>query len=272
MLIQSGCKINLGLQIISKRADGYHNINSLCFPLNWQDIIELLVVPQQKEPIILKTSGLKINTDSTNNTIYKVLNLLKAQFKLPPIFIHIHKNIPMGAGLGGGSANAAMVLKYLQQHLLKSLSDEVALTLLSKIGSDCAFFWNAQPAIVRGTGTELQAISLSLQGYYLVLVYPHIHISTAWAYAQCSPKPPLQHIENIVLQPVYTWKNVLHNDFEEPVFKAFPLLKDIKHALYHHGALYASLSGSGSTLYGIFKETPDLTAFSMYSCYTEQVQ
>ena len=272
MFIKSGCKINLGLQIVEKRPDGYHNINSVFLPVMWQDIIELIVIPEQNKPIVLKTSGIKIDTDPQFNTIYKLLTLLKQKYAIPPLYVHLHKCIPMGAGLGGGSANAAEVLKYLKNHFLSTLTDTEALILLSKIGSDCVFFWNTQPAIIRGTGSQCHTFPISLKGYFLVLIYPNINISTAWAYSQCVPKPAEIDIADILSKPLNTWKDVLHNDFEVPVFKAYPLLDQIKQNLYKKGAVYASMSGSGSTMYGIFNEIPDLSEFAMYSCFTQTLQ
>jgi 4-diphosphocytidyl-2-C-methyl-D-erythritol kinase len=272
VFIKSGCKINLGLQIVEKRVDGYHNINSVFFPVMWQDLIEVIVMPQQIDPIILKTSGINIESHAQSNTIYKLLTLIKQNYSIPPLHVHLHKCIPMGAGLGGGSANAAEVLKYLKCHFLNTLTDTEAELLLSKIGSDCVFFWNAKPALIRGTGTQSHAFPISLNGYFLVLIYPYINISTAWAYAHCVPKPAEIDIEEILTKPLNTWKDVLHNDFEEPVFKAYPLLGQIKQNLYKKGAVYASLSGSGSTLYGIFKEIPDLSEFANYRCFTQTLQ
>lgn len=272
MFIKSGCKINLGLQIVEKRADGYHNINSVFLPVMWQDIIEVVVMPEQINSIVLKTSGINIESDPKFNTIYKLLTLLKQNYTIPPLYVHLHKCVPMGAGLGGGSANAAEVLKYLKSHFLTTLTDTEALLLLSKIGSDCVFFWNAEPALIQGTGVQSQTFPISLKGYFLVLIYPHINISTAWAYSQCVPKPAEIDIAAILSKPLNAWKDVLHNDFEKPVFNAYPLLDQIKQNLYEKGAVYASMSGSGSTMYGIFNEIPDLSEFDMYSCFTQTLQ
>ncbi len=269
MLLSSICKINIGLHILSKRSDGYHTLESVFVPCRWSDCIEIVESPSQNKDIELITSGLKIDLDPQNNSIYKVIQSLRKRYLLPNLYIHLHKQVPMGAGLGGGSSNAARVLQYLKRAYLSKLSDREALEILAQIGSDCRFFWNPKPCIIKGTGNEQKLIPLNLNGYYLAVVYPNIHVSTAWAYQNCQPKIPLVTLETLIKNPVNEWKDCIINDFEPLVFSVHPSLQKIKEKLYQLNALYASMSGSGSAVYGIFKSAPDLSFFSEYKTHLE---
>lgn len=279
MVVFPNCKINIGLYITDKRSDGYHNIETVFYPLPWHDALEVLPLTSQiqtvleKDPsikityqtkdILFVQSGLNIEGSATDNLCIKAFYLLKNKYSFPPVFIHLHKIIPSGAGLGGGSSDAAFTLKTIAKIFHLPVTGIELKQLALTLGSDCPFFIQNQPCIASGRGEELQSLSLDLTNYTFVLINPNIHISTAWAFPQIQPITPSINLQHIVQQPIETWKNVIYNDFEKPVFENYPIVKKIKDVLYDKGALYASLSGSGSTVYGIFskKEKLDLNSF-----------
>ncbi len=249
-------KINIGLNVISKRADGYHNISTCFFPIGWKDALEIL--PSDEDQF--SASGLEIPGDSSSNLCMKALELLRQDFKLPPVQIHLHKVIPMGAGLGGGSADAAFTIKVLNEIFQLKLDSGQMIKYASAIGSDCAFFTQDKSVIAQERGNRFDEIIVPLQGYHLVVINPGIHVNTAQAYASLIPQQPSRPLEEVLKMPIERWKENLFNDFESTVFKMFPEIASIKSALYDKGAVYASMSGSGSSVYGIFAEKPDLTA------------
>ncbi len=255
MIVFPNAKINLGLNITEKRGDGFHTIQSCFLPVQWQDILE--IIPAKKTTF--KSSGIDIPGKPENNLCLKAYQLLKKDFQLPNVEIYLHKIIPIGAGLGGGSADAAFTLKVLNQLFELYLDDFILEEYAEKIGSDCPFFIKNKPTLALEKGTVFEAINTNLSGKHIVLVYPNIHISTAEAYAGIKPQKPTFSIKDIIENhPITEWENLLKNDFEASIFPNHPQLSKIKNQLYALGASYASMSGSGSTIYGIFGQKPEL--------------
>ena len=248
------CKINLGLHVIKKRDDGYHDIETCFYPVSWTDILEVIKADQ----FSFSSSGTAVPGKEEDNLCIKAYKLLQHQFNLSPVKIHLHKILPMGAGLGGGSSDAAFTLRLLNSVFDLKLSINQLQNFASQLGSDCAFFVDDKPMIGSGRGEVLTQTAISLKGYYLVLVKPDIHVSTAEAYAGVKPAQPSIALDEILTRPIEQWKDSLFNDFEKSVFSKFPAIAAIKNELYTHGALYSSMSGSGSTVFGIFKEPVDL--------------
>ena len=263
MISFPNCKINLGLQILRRRPDGYHDLQTVFYPLPLKDILELIRLPDAgpaapdspaAEPTFT-AYGLPIPGDPKTNLCLKAWRLLHADFPtLPPVHIHLYKQIPIGAGLGGGSANGAWTLRALDSQFHLGLSREQLLQYAAQLGSDCPFFILNTPCIGGGRGEQLEPIDLDLSGYSFALVDPGIHISTAQAFSLCTPDENTPPIKDIVSQPIQNWRNLLINDFEEPIFRLHPELVKIKETLYAQGAIYASLTGSGSSFFGIFEK------------------
>lgn len=251
MIAFSSIKINLGLRILSKRADGYHNIESVFYPLSWGDAIE--IVPSKTETS-LHLSGLAIPGNQNDNLCLKAYQLLKNDFDLEELDIYLHKVVPTGTGLGGGSADGAMVLNLINKHQNLGLLNDQLATYAQQLGSDCPFFIYNKPMLVTGTGHELAPFQIDLSNYKVALVIPNVHVSTSLAYSLIKPGIQKVSLTEIITKPIENWKNELINDFEEPVLKQFPQLRNIKENLYEQGALYASMSGSGSSFYGIFNQ------------------
>lgn len=242
------CKINLGLQILTKRADGYHNLSTCFYPVPWTDILEII----KSDSVSFSSTGLPI--PGSDNLCIQAYQLLKKDFNLPPVKIHLHKIIPIGAGLGGGSSDAAHMLKVLNTIFNLGLTSVTLYEYASRLGSDCAFFIQDSPMLGSERGEVLSKIAVNLKDNFLIIVKPDIHIATAEAYAGVIPRTPSQTIENILGADPSTWKTVLKNDFEESIFKKYPQIKEIKDKLYAFGAMYASMSGSGSSVFGIFEK------------------
>lgn len=248
MLVFPSCKINLGLQITRKRPDGYHDLQSCFYPVGWSDVLE--AVPATD--FSFTSSGLPIPGDIGKNLCIRAYDLLKADFNLPPIQIHLHKLIPIGAGLGGGSSDAAFMLSLLNEQFALRLSVAQLENYARRLGSDCAFFIQNRPVYCTEKGDVFSEINLDLSGYHVLLVYPNLAISTAEAYAGVRPSQSQTALHNQLQQPIATWRTTIHNDFEDSLFPKYPILNQIKEQLYEVGAVYASMSGSGSTVYGIF--------------------
>ncbi len=266
MLSFPNCKINAGLHVIRKRADGYHDLETVLYPVAVKDALE--IVPSTT--LNFHLTGLPVNDTADNNLCVKAYNLLKKDFPdLPAVNIHLHKAIPMGAGLGGGSADGAFMLTMLNQKFQLNLLEEKLVQYALQLGSDCPFFIINKPCFAMSRGEKLSPVQLDLSMYKMVLVNPQIHISTKDAFSSLTPATPVKSIEQIIQQPITTWKDELKNDFEEPVFNLYPEIKEVKESLYASGAVYASMSGSGSTVFGIFN--PDTnTDFSFpphYFCF-----
>jgi 4-diphosphocytidyl-2-C-methyl-D-erythritol kinase len=248
MILFPHAKINLGLYITKKRKDGFHELETCFVPVPWTDILEIT----QSEQFAFTSSGLAIDGPIEKNLCYRAFEALKADHNIPNVHIHLHKVIPMGAGLGGGSSDASFTLKGLRDLFKLPISDENLLPYAAQLGSDCAFFIQNQAQLGSGRGEILSPIDLQLVGKYMVLIYPNFGISTQEAFAGISPKKAPIKLAKILKQPMETWKSSLSNDFEESLFPAYPILDSIKAELYSLGANYATMSGSGSTIVGLF--------------------
>lgn len=254
MVTFPNCKINLGLNILQKREDGYHDLETVFFPVPFYDVLE--VVSSDKTD--LQNTGVYAGKIE-NNLCLKAFQLLKKDFpQLPEIKIHLHKSIPTGAGLGGGSADAAFTLSLLNEKYNLNISSQKLFEYALLLGSDCPFFILNKPVFATGRGEKMKEINLSLSGYKIIIINPDIHINTKETFQQLSPVTPERNINKIILQPIETWKNELVNDFEKIVFTQHPQIKKIKENLYDHNAMYASMTGTGSTVFGIFKSTDQI--------------
>jgi 4-diphosphocytidyl-2-C-methyl-D-erythritol kinase len=263
MLVFPNCKINLGLQITARRPDGFHNLLTAFVPVGWADVLEII----PSETFTFSSSGLPIpgDPDPKKNLCVRAYDLLRADFALPPVQMHLHKIVPIGAGLGGGSSDAAFTLRLLNDRFALDLSVIQLENYARQLGSDCAFFVQNRPVYGIEKGDVFEEIDLNLSGYHIGLVYPNLAISTAEAYAGVTPRQPAVPLRNLLTTPIADWRNTVHNDFEDSLFPRYPLLADLKRQLYDLGAVYAGMSGSGSTVYGIFSTPPDLNAhFSRY--------
>ena len=261
MICFPNAKINLGLRIIEKRSDGYHNIETVLYPIGLSDALESVPNPKDAD-YSLSISGLMadegpINTN--NNLVTKAFRLLQSRFALQPSAFYLHKAIPVGAGLGGGSSDAAFSLKIINEINNLGLSDTELEEFSAHLGSDCAFFIKNKPIFASGIGTVFSEAKVCLKGYHLVLVKPDISVSTAEAYSSVHPAAhPEKSLKELLSEPVETWKDRIVNDFEVPIFERYPQIGLIKESLYKEGAVYASMSGSGSAVFGLFKENVDL--------------
>jgi 4-diphosphocytidyl-2-C-methyl-D-erythritol kinase len=249
------CKINLGLQVVSKRPDGYHNIETCFYPIPWTDILEIIPADE----FVFSNSGIAVPGKEEENLCVKAYQLLKNKFDLAPVKIHLHKVVPMGAGLGGGSSNAAYTLRILNTIFNLQLKNDQLKQYASQLGSDCSFFIEGVPMIGTGRGDVLEKAMVDLKGKFMVIVKSDVHVSTAEAYAGVKPSGATNHSKDVVeSQAITSWKGLLKNDFEDSVFKKYPLIRETKEKLYQHGAAYASMSGSGSAVYGIFEKPVEL--------------
>ena len=254
MLTFPNCKINLGLRILGKRPDGYHNLETIFYPIGIKDALEIT----SSETVTFNRSGIRFENED-NNLCVKAYNLLKADYPdIPPVDIHLLKCIPIGAGLGGGSSDAAAMLLMLNERYKLDLSVGELLGYALKLGSDCPFFILNRPCYGTGRGEQLDPVEVDLSMYTLVIVNPGIHISTAEAFSRIMPSIPAISLCDIAGLPIGEWKYNMINDFEKPVFEAYPGIRDIKEKMYAHGALYASMSGSGSTVFGVFDKEKSL--------------
>lgn len=252
MILFPPAKINLGLQILFKRQDGFHELETSMIPIPYTDILEILVADKFE----FKQTGLTIPGDAKNNLCVKAYELMKSEFNIPPVYIHLRKIIPMGGGLGGGSSDAAFVLKGINTLFNLNLSSTKLEELASMLGSDCPFFIKNTAQIAKGRGELLKEMTIDLKGYYIKIINIGIHVGTKEAYDGVIFSDNLKSVSNIVSQPISTWKNELKNSFETTVFELHPELKKIKNDLYEEGAIYAAMSGSGSTMFGIFNSEP----------------
>jgi 4-diphosphocytidyl-2-C-methyl-D-erythritol kinase len=267
MLVFPNAKINLGLNIISKRQDGYHDLETCFYPVSWKDMLE--AIPSDASSMSL--SGIEL-PDEGINIVEKAYQLLRKDFQLPEVSIHLHKIIPVGAGLGGGSSDAAFALRLFNDMFGLGLTDETLMHYAAQLGADCAFFIKNKPMLAGGIGEKLTEIDISLKGKSLMLVYPGIHISTKEAYARVIPQQPKHPIEKVLTDmPIHQWQHFLINDFEAALFAHYPVLPQIKQTMYDHGALYASMSGSGSCMYGIFDELPEIDFNPGFTIWTENL-
>ena len=251
MIVFPNCKINLGLNILRKREDGFHDLETVFLPVDLQYALE--IIPSSNKTQITVT-GIAAG-DPENNLCMKAYLLLKKDYpSVPEVNIHLHKAIPIGAGLGGGSADAAFMLQLLNEKFNLNIPADKMFVYALQLGSDCSFFLINKPCLATGRGEVLEPINISLSGYKILLINPEVHISTSEAFKKIKPAIPAKKIKNIILQPIETWKEELYNDFENYVFERYPVIRKIKEDLYNAGAVYAAMSGSGSTIFGIFKK------------------
>lgn len=269
MVVFPNCKINLGLNVTNKREDGYHDIETVFYPVALRDALEIIPIQLSDNPkyntlhhlseksteVSFNNSGLPIKGSQDENLCVKAYHLLKKDFPLlPTVAIQLHKVIPMGAGLGGGSSDGSFTLTLMNQLFQLNLSKKMLEVYALSLGSDCPFFISNKPCFAKGRGDILQEIPLNLSEYEIVIVNPGIHVSTAETFAQIIPTVPKLSLLKIIEQPLINWKNLLINDFEMDVCKSYPAIAQIKEQLYSMGAIYASMSGSGSSVFGIFEK------------------
>jgi 4-diphosphocytidyl-2-C-methyl-D-erythritol kinase len=254
MIVFPNGKINIGLNITGKRSDGYHNLQTIFYPIAIKDALEVIANEGGENPVNFTSSGNPVLGKPENNLCVKAFELLKKDFpRIPPVNMHLHKVIPMGAGLGGGSSDAAFMLQLLNDKFGLNLATEQLINYSLQLGSDCPFFIINKPCYATGRGEYLTEIALDLSSYKILLINPGIHVSTADAFSQISIDQNFPDLQGLIQEPVQQWKDLLVNDFEKTVFRKFPEVGEIKEKLYEQGALYASMSGSGSSVYGIFQ-------------------
>lgn len=272
MILYPNAKINLGLNVVRKRPDGYHDLETVFYPIPLCDRLEVTILESDQKDYVLEMNGHAIDGSSEDNLVVKAIRLLqKKGYQVPPVQIKLTKQIPSGAGMGGGSADAAFMLKALNTLFELHISVEKLEEYAAELGADCAIFIQNKPVYAEGIGNLFTEIDLDFKGYYLVVVKPDIFISTKAAFSQIKPIESTESLLDILKEPLENWKEKMHNDFEDSVFPQFPKLGEIKNKLYENGAIYAAMSGSGSSLYGIFKETKELQdQFSdcFYTCLT----
>lgn len=255
MIVFPNCKINLGLNVTEKRPDGYHNIETVFYPVNWCDALEIL--DGKQKPFELEVSGLAVSGPIEQNIIFKAWRAITATHKMPPIKVNLQKALPMGAGLGGGSSDAAFFLKLANKKYNLGLTTQQLVEIAKTLGADCAFFIENSPVFATGKGDEFSPINVNLSAYYILLVHPGINSNTQEAYAGVTPVKPSKSVKEIVeTQPIENWKSLLINDFEKSIFAKYPEVEELKKDLYYAGAVYACMSGSGSAVFGIFKSKP----------------
>ncbi|MFM9984695.1 MAG: 4-(cytidine 5'-diphospho)-2-C-methyl-D-erythritol kinase [Flavobacteriales bacterium] len=266
MISFPNCKINLGLYVTEKREDGYHSIESIFVPVPLNDVLE--IVPSENGQFELFLTGSKETIDRENNICWKALMLLRSDFELVPSAIYLHKNIPSGAGLGGGSADGAFALKLFNSYYKLNLSVEVLKEYAAILGSDCPFFIENKIQFVSGRGEVMHDLDLNLSRTTIVVIHPSIHVSTKEAYSLINPKRASLDLKQINTIPRSEWKSVVRNDFETPLISKFPVIREIKEGLYDKGAFYASMSGSGSAVYGLFENDVEVSGlFEPHFCW-----
>lgn len=254
MIVFPNAKINIGINITSRRYDGYHNIETIFYPLPIYDALEAL----PGKGLTFQSSGLEIPGSMEDNLCIKGYHLIKKDYDLAPVNIHLLKHIPIGAGLGGGSANAAFFIKLINNLFSLGLTTDQMLDYARQLGADCAFFIENKPMFAFEKGDQFEAIRIDLSKYHIVLVMPPVHVSTGEAYRGIKPTPVKDSLYELIMEPIQEWKYFIKNDFEESVFKNHPAIRGVKAALYDAGAIYASMSGSGASVFGIFDSKPDL--------------
>lgn len=270
MIFYPNAKINIGLNIVEKRKDGYHNLETIFYPIPLLDALEIKELDNEKPEsgYQLKVSGDVPEGTPDDNLVVKAYKLIQDHYELPPLNIFLYKHIPTGAGLGGGSADASFTIRLLNEKFKLGMNDEKMEQYAARLGADCPFFIKNKPVFATGIGNVFTPIDLSLKGYYILLVKPEVFISTRDAYALVHPQPSATPLPELVKKPLQEWKDCIGNDFERSVFAKYPEIAAIKDKLYDIGALYASMSGSGSAVYGIFDKQVEHAEeiFSGYFC------
>ncbi len=270
MIAYPNAKINIGLNIAARRNDGFHDISTLFYPVKgFCDILEIIVVKEQTNSVTFKQTGIEIDCVAENNLCTKAYNLINRIHPLPPLAMHLHKLIPVGAGLGGGSADGAFALKLINELAGSPLTTQQLQDIALELGSDCPFFITNSPCIGGGRGEKLTPIDINLNGYTIVLVNPGIHVNTGKAYSLSTPKPWTVDLETLLNYKIEDWKENIINDFEKIVFVQHPEIESLKNKLYGMGAVYAAMSGSGSTVFGLFRNKPGNSDFG--GCFVKVV-
>ena len=263
MILFPFAKVNIGLEVLRKRSDSFHDLETIFYPLNLCDILEM----NKSDAFHFSISGLQIGDSSEKNIVEKAYWLLQSEYNLQPVHIHLHKQIPTGAGLGGGSSDAAFTLLGINELFHLKLNERQLINYASKLGSDCAFFIIKKPIYAEGKGNIFSESSVNLKDYSLVLIKPALSVSTSVAYRGVEPKVPEYSLKESVKLPIELWKERIQNRFEKGIFYSFPQIKLIKERLYSEGALYASMSGSGSSVYGIFDVIPPQLRIQFPDCF-----
>lgn len=270
MICFPNAKINLGLNIIEKRTDGFHNIETVFYPIQWCDALEAVEnkgFRKGEEKLQLSFSGIAIEGNPSDNLINRAYKLINENYQLPPLKVHLHKVIPIGAGLGGGSSDAAFFIKLLNDKFQLNLSTEEQKDFAKPLGSDCAFFIENKPLFAEEKGEVFSEVKVDLSDYHIVVVYPNIHSNTAVAYKNILPQKPAEHIKSVIALEAGSWKEKLQNGFEKNIFRIYPELQRIKELFYAKGAVYASMSGSGSAMFGLFEKEVELKEFGFEASY-----
>ncbi|MBS2212834.1 4-(cytidine 5'-diphospho)-2-C-methyl-D-erythritol kinase [Carboxylicivirga mesophila] len=271
MICYPNAKINIGLNVVEKRPDGYHNLETVFFPIPLSDALEAVRNTESSEQYQFSSSGIEVDAAPEDNICIKAYELLRARYELPALKIHLHKMIPFGAGLGGGSADGAFMLNLLNKEFNLNAKEEELLELAAHLGADCAFFIKNKPSYATGIGNILQDVELDLSDYYIALIKPPIHVSTPDAYRGIIPTPSSHSLTDLIQLPVEQWKHHIKNDFEQSVFAKYPEIGKIKMELYEAGASYACMSGSGSSVFGLFKTEPSLNMPPSYFTWIKKL-
>jgi 4-diphosphocytidyl-2-C-methyl-D-erythritol kinase len=256
MIVYPNAKINIGLNVVEKRPDGYHDLETVFYPIGLQDILEIHKIDNDAPAsgYRLKVTGTVLAGSPEDNLVVKAFKLLKKDFDLPPVSIGLYKHIPTGAGLGGGSADAAFTIKTLNERFSLGLATSQMEDYCTQLGADCPFFIQNKPVFATGIGNVFHPLELNLKYKQLVLVKPDVFVSTKDAYAKVKVQHPEKQLPELLAQPIDTWKDTVVNDFEASVFSKYPEIAAIKDKMYDLGAIYASMSGSGSSVFGIFDD------------------
>lgn len=272
MLTFPHAKINIGLQVTERRPDGYHNLDTVFYPIPIRDALEVIVAEGADYDCRLHISGIEIAGDPDTNLVVRAYRLLAADYTLPSVDIYLHKHIPTGAGLGGGSADASFMLRLLNEMFSLDISTEQLEAYATRLGADCPFFITSQPVYATGIGNEFHPIDLSLKEMYLVVVKPDVFVSTKEAYSMVHPERPAVTLDAKIVRPITEWRDTISNDFEKGIFALHPELATIKEKLYELGARYAAMSGSGSALFGLFDAPVEGVERYFDGCFCEQEQ
>ena len=270
MITFPNAKINIGLQVTERRPDGYHNLDTVFYPIPINDALEVIVAEGADYDCCLHISGITIEGDTDNNLVVRAYRLLAADYTLPSVDIYLHKHIPTGAGLGGGSADASFMLRLLNEMFELGITTEKLETYAARLGADCPFFITGKPVYATGIGNEFHPIDLDLSGWHLVVVKPDVFVSTKEAYSMVKPEKPAMTLDKKITLPIAQWKESISNDFEKGIFALHPELDDIKNKLYGLGATYAAMSGSGAALFGLFEAPIDNLEQHFEDCFCEQ--
>jgi 4-diphosphocytidyl-2-C-methyl-D-erythritol kinase len=264
MICFPNAKINLGLNITEKRSDGFHNIETVFYPIGWNDALEVIVNTNSQQEFNLHLSGLAIAGNIEDNLLYKAYQIIKQTKALPHVDVYLHKTLPMGAGLGGGSADAAFFINLLNDQFQLHFTEIERIDIARQLGSDCAFFIKNTPVYATQKGDVFTDIKLDLSDLYIAIIYPNVHSNTKEAYSLVKPQQPNKSLLDVIQQPIATWKTDLVNDFEKSIFSLYPIVEKTKHDLYELGAVYACMSGSGSAVFGLFEKEPDIKHLAQF--------